>query len=182
MTTPRDRIVTAALGLIAERGMAGVSMSAIAEQAGVARQTLYNHFPDIDGIVLAVFEQHEVAGMEQLRQIVAAADGPVAQLEQLVRHSVALSGHGAHTGSLEASLSPDAQERLNDHKRAVHRLIADILATGTGLGFFRADLDVPVAATLIQHLLMAAGSVVEETGDVARVATETVLVVLGAAR
>jgi AcrR family transcriptional regulator len=181
VTTPRERIVTAALGLIAERGMAGVTRSAIAQQAGVARQTLYNHFPDVDAIVLAVVEQHEVAGMEQLRRIVAAAEGPAAQLEQLVRHSVALSGHGAHTGSLEASLSPEAQDRLNDHKRNARRLITEILESGVDLGVFRADLDVPVTATLIQQVLVAAGSAVEETGDAARVATEAVLVVLGGA-
>ena len=92
--TSRERIAEAAFELISARGMAGVTMSAIAERAGVARQTLYNHFADVEGIVLWAVDQYEAAGMEQLRQVIAATEGPAAQLEQLVRFSVALAGHG----------------------------------------------------------------------------------------
>jgi AcrR family transcriptional regulator len=86
--TSRERIAEAAFELISARGMAGVTMSAIAAGAGVARQTLYNHFADVEGIVLWAVDQYEAAGMEQLRQIVAATEGPAAQLEQLVRLTV----------------------------------------------------------------------------------------------
>ncbi len=178
--TLRQRIIAAALSLIAERGMAGVTMSAVAGDAGVARQTLYNHFPDVESIVLAATAEHAAEAWDQLQRVVAAAAGSRAKLEQLVRHAVAASGHGGHAGSLEAGLSAEAQEKLLDHTRKTRGAIAEILEYGAAEGAFRSDLDVEMAAMLIQYLLGSAGAAVGETGDVARVATEAVKVVLGA--
>ena len=116
----------------------------------------------------------------KLTDIRTAAAGASAKLEQMVRYTVAVSSHGAHAGSLESGLSSEAQEKLHDHTRQARQLIADILEAGVAEGVFRTDLDVTVSASLIQNLLGTAGVAIEETGDAARVATESVLVVLGA--
>ena len=42
----RQRIVEAAVALHRERGVAGTTVTEIAERAGVQRLTVYNHFPD----------------------------------------------------------------------------------------------------------------------------------------
>ena len=175
----RDRIVATAVELIAQRGMAGVTMSAVAETAGVARQTLYNHFPDLEAIVLAMIEEQASSGMEQLDLVIAAAGGPAAKLEQLVRHSVAFGAHGGDVGAFEAGLSAEAQEHLANHVQGARRLIAEILESGVAEGVFRADLDVEVAALLIQQLLSKAAEAVEGTDDIARVAAEMVRLTLG---
>lgn len=177
--TSRERIAEAAFELISARGMAGVTMSAIAAGAGVARQTLYNHFADVEGIVLWAVDQYEAAGMEQLRQIVAATEGPAAQLEQLVRFSVAVAGHGSHGIALETGMSPAAQQRMNDHKMVTRGLIAELLQAGVDDQSFREDLDVPIAAALIQSMLGSAATVVERPEELARVATALVRAVLG---
>ena len=39
--------------LVAEEGLGSVTMTAIADRADVARQTLYNHFNDVEQIVIA---------------------------------------------------------------------------------------------------------------------------------
>ena len=49
----RQRIVDAAVGLHGELGPALTSMSAVAERAGVQRNTLYAHFPDERSLLLA---------------------------------------------------------------------------------------------------------------------------------
>lgn len=41
----RDRIYTAAIELIRERGYGAVTMTDIAKAAGVARASVFNHFP-----------------------------------------------------------------------------------------------------------------------------------------
>ncbi|HEU4894721.1 MAG TPA: helix-turn-helix domain-containing protein, partial [Acidimicrobiia bacterium] len=48
----RRSIQEAAVRLISERGMPNVAMSAVAEEAGVSRQTVYNHYPDLESIVI----------------------------------------------------------------------------------------------------------------------------------
>jgi AcrR family transcriptional regulator len=49
----RERIVEAAVGLHTTLGPARTSISAIAEQAGVRRQTVYDHFPDAEALFRA---------------------------------------------------------------------------------------------------------------------------------
>ncbi len=47
----RDTIQAAARRVIAQRGLAGASMAAIAEEAGVAKGTLYLYFKDRDDLI-----------------------------------------------------------------------------------------------------------------------------------
>ena len=50
-------IVEAAEQVAAEQGVAGASVQAIAERAGTAVGTLYNHFPDKEGLFDALFSR-----------------------------------------------------------------------------------------------------------------------------
>jgi AcrR family transcriptional regulator len=52
----RARIISAALEIYRDRGLAGASNLAIARAADVAPATVRNHFPEPDGLARAVFE------------------------------------------------------------------------------------------------------------------------------
>jgi AcrR family transcriptional regulator len=45
LSASRERILSAALSLVAERGYAGCSVAAVARRAGVATGSVYRHFP-----------------------------------------------------------------------------------------------------------------------------------------
>jgi AcrR family transcriptional regulator len=175
---PQERIAAAALKLISEQGLAGVTMSAVARQARVARQTLYNHYPDVESIVTAVIEQHERLGFDQARQLLEGHEGATAKLEQLIRHSVTMGAHGHALAALEASLSPRAQEVLRTHRGRTEELVIEILEEGVQEGVFRQDLDPEVDAAFIREILIEGAT--EETPDVARLAGATVRFVLAA--
>jgi AcrR family transcriptional regulator len=64
----RARILRAAVDVIAERGFAGASVTAVVERAGVSRRTFYAEFDDLDGCVGAVLD-------ETLRHVSALAYG-----------------------------------------------------------------------------------------------------------
>ncbi len=49
----RDAILDTMAALVEEQGLLQVTMSQIAEQAGIGRATLYKYFPDIESILLA---------------------------------------------------------------------------------------------------------------------------------
>ena len=174
-----EKILAATLELIAEQGLAGVGMSAVAERAGVARQTLYNHYPDVESIVTAAVEAHEEGGMATVGRLLEGQQGAAAKLEQLIRHSVAMGAHGPTLAALESSLSPQGQSVLRAHRHRSESLVKDVLREGMAEGVFRSDLDLDLNATLIQAI-MRAGSEVGETGDVARVAGESVRFALAA--
>lgn len=63
-TSPRERILDAARFLFASRGFDAVAMSDVAERAGVARATVFNHFGSkhalVEAITASVFDYYAV--------------------------------------------------------------------------------------------------------------------------
>ncbi|WP_067481917.1 TetR/AcrR family transcriptional regulator [Actinomadura hibisca] len=55
LTASRERIVTAALELVAEGGYRACSVAAVADRAGLATGTVYRHFPGKADLVAEVF-------------------------------------------------------------------------------------------------------------------------------
>jgi AcrR family transcriptional regulator len=55
----RERILESAYELFSRRGMRGVGVDEVIAHAGVAKATLYAHFPSKDDLVLAFLEQRE---------------------------------------------------------------------------------------------------------------------------
>lgn len=52
----RARVLDSVVELLAERGVAGTTVDAIVERSGVARTTLYRHWPTRADVLLAAFE------------------------------------------------------------------------------------------------------------------------------
>ncbi len=86
----RERILEAAHGLVAERGLAAVTLREIAARAGLHNSSLFHHFPNKLELVRAAFEQV----LERLLPLVeplGANDPPsldlfVETLEQVASH------------------------------------------------------------------------------------------------
>ena len=55
----RERILDTAYELFSRRGVRAVGVDEVIERAGVAKATLYRHFPSKDELVLAFLEQRE---------------------------------------------------------------------------------------------------------------------------
>jgi AcrR family transcriptional regulator len=55
----RERILDTAYELFSRRGVRGVGVDEVIERAGVAKATLYRHFPSKDELVLAFLERRE---------------------------------------------------------------------------------------------------------------------------
>jgi AcrR family transcriptional regulator len=69
-----ERILESASGLIAERGAEAVTMTEIAQRAGVVIGSVYQYFPDKAGLMAALFERHSVAVREMLLGAIEGID------------------------------------------------------------------------------------------------------------
>jgi AcrR family transcriptional regulator len=58
-TTARDRILRSAYELFAQRGVQAVGVDEVIDRAGVAKATLYRHFPSKDDLVVGFLEERE---------------------------------------------------------------------------------------------------------------------------
>lgn len=165
------RITAATFALLAENGLAGITMSAIAARAGVSRQTLYNHFPDVDSILAAGLAQHHDDDLRTLAAMLATIPSASGRLEHLVRHAtVAASQHGTMP-DLHQGLSPSAQQAARDYDEAVHALIRDALVLGQESGEFPAAADPDLQSVLVRHVLNGAAELAAaRPDDLARIA------------
>jgi AcrR family transcriptional regulator len=174
-----DRIIEAALSLITRDGLGAVTMIKIAETAGVARQTLYNHYPDVDSIVLEATSRHNRESIRLLEASLRVVDKPEDKLEQLVRHMVSIGAHAHHASGIEHGLSASARDTLAEYDAELDRRIRDILEVGRRTGAFRHDLTPDIDAVLIRHILNGlthqAASTPDRAAELAATGTRTVL-------
>ena len=162
--TTRDRIIQAALTLIAERGLTSVTMVAVAEEAGVARATLYNNYPDIPSILADAAAAHNEEAIAGLRQALAVVNTPVERLGQLVRHLAALATHG-HALAHQEGLPPQWRERVGAFDRELDAQISAIVDGGVASGDFRADLDVAAVTVVVRHSLAGMSEMIAHAPD-----------------
>ena len=66
----REQLIDAALKVIVEQGYEGVSIEAIAREAGVTRPVIYDHFPNLGQLLQALIEREENYALEQLAAVV----------------------------------------------------------------------------------------------------------------
>jgi AcrR family transcriptional regulator len=99
----REQLIDAALAVILEQGYSGVSIEAIAREAGVTRPVVYDHFPNLGRLLYALVEREERISLEQLEQVVPDEPGD--------REPIDLLAEGVK-GFLEAVASRPATWRI----------------------------------------------------------------------
>ena len=177
-----DRIVHASLALINENGLSGVTMSQIAEAAGVARQTLYNRYGDIESIVAATIERHHRESIELLESTIGIAESPTDKLEQMVRHFAAMGAHSQHSLDLRGALAEELRVSLDAYQNVVEAHIMTIIEDGLKTGVFRSDLSPEIDSELVRSLLEGVSEIAKHSPDraaeIATVGTRTIIAAL----
>jgi AcrR family transcriptional regulator len=79
----REQLIDAALAVILEQGYSGVSIEAVAREAGVTRPVVYDHFPNLGRLLHALVEREETISLRQLEQVVPDDPGESDPLELL---------------------------------------------------------------------------------------------------
>src|SRR5215207_2275222 len=87
----REAILASTAALVAVHGLASVTMSQIAETAGIGRATLYKYFPDLDAVLLAWHERQVASHLAQLVEVrdhAGVADDRLAAVLEAYAHSI----------------------------------------------------------------------------------------------
>lgn len=166
-----EHIVASAMAIIARDGVSALTMSAIADEAGISRQTLYKYFPDVDAVLLGMAHLSE-AMESDLAERVERAEDATAGLLLFVDASIAAAaaGHPSPT-ALVSILPPEARASLQAHVDRAEALVVRLMRRGLEDGSFRADLDPELDGRLVYGMVMAANDLAERTpADASRLA------------
>ena len=149
----RDAVLDAAAALVDERGLRGVTMSAIAERTGIGRATLYRYFADADAILAAWHERHITGHVERLARLTEGDGSAIERLETLLA-AYARAQHEQPRDEIAATLHRGPHAGAARHRLAavVSGLIGEAAADGT----VRADVAAGELAEYCLHALAAA--------------------------
>ena len=128
----RDRILDTAFRLFYAHGVRGVGVDTVIAESGVAKATLYKHFPRKDDLVLAYLDRVDAAWRGQLEAAAEAAGGDprerlVAMFDALVSACRRDGYHGCAFINTAAEAAPgsDVHARTVAHKAAVRAWVRD---------------------------------------------------------
>lgn len=129
----RERILNTAFRLFYARGPRGVGVDTVIAESGVAKATLYKHFPRKDDLVLAYLDTVDQAWFGQLRAAArAAGDDPRAQLVGMFDALGSASRRAGYHGcafintAAESETGSDVHARTVEHKRVVRAWVTDL--------------------------------------------------------
>lgn len=154
----RRRVLAAAQRLFAAHGPAGVSMEAVAREAGVGKATLFRRFPDRHALIAALLDEHErelqdalLTGAPPLGPGAPPFDRALAFLDRLLDVSL------AHLELLVASetAKPLARQQTGAYA-AWHLHLATLvraLRPDVDAGLLAHQLLAPFDAELLRHQL-----------------------------
>jgi AcrR family transcriptional regulator len=156
----RERLLRAAVGIVARDGLAAATTAAIAAEAGVAEGTLYRHFDSKDDLLIAAYRQmkNEV--------FVLAAEGVDTSLpppERLKRTWKAIylayrADRDAFAFGARFAESALAEREGGEAARSIGKIVVDLRRAGVASGDFKnlpADLLGNLFLAPISYLLKA---------------------------
>ena len=156
----QEAVISAATRLVASEGPLSITMSRIAQEAGIGRATLYKYFADVESILIA-WHDREVA--EHLRRLgraggrgAEAESDPDEQLAAVLRTYAAIvhEAHGHRNAELAALLHRG--ERVATAERELRDMVRDLLAESAAHGSVRDDVPAGELANYCLNALAAA--------------------------
>ena len=153
----KDGIYEAAIEVLRQHGMEGLTMDRVAEVAGVAKGSLYNYFRNKEELVRFIFEKTVEPAKRAEQEILAEPTSAVEKLESCLRVWFELLA--SNRGLFDLLLNDPATRRLHDPRERGNReeaiaVLRTIFQQGIEEGAFR-PFDASRAAEMFFGAVMA---------------------------
>lgn len=161
----RDAALDATADLVAKHGIGTVSMSRIAQRAGIGRATLYKYFPDVDAVLEAWHQRQVLAHLQAVSQASSTAGSPLDRLRAVL---------AAYATAVQQQLGGDPGTLLHrgEHvlraQQTLQLVVADLVAEGVAAAEVRSDVPPEELALFCLHA-MTAGTATSSDAAVARI-------------
>jgi AcrR family transcriptional regulator len=153
----REATLDTTAALVAEHGLASVTMSRIAAETGIGRATLYKYFPDVEAILAAWHARHVARHLEHLATVRDQAAGSAAQRLEAVLTAYALITHERPQGT-ELSAVVHRGPHIAQAEQQLLGFLGALIADAAQSGELRGDTAPTELASYCLHALNAAGA------------------------
>ena len=154
----RDAALDAMAALVAEHGLVALTMSQIAEQAGIGRATLYKYFPDAQAVLTAWHERQIATHLEQLSAAADPADPALVRLQAVLHTYAHIQHHSTHHHGGELAALLHRSEHVDHAQQRLRDFLHDLIAEAARDGDLRDDVATDELAAYCLHALTAAGT------------------------
>lgn len=172
----RNRILDATGRLLARYGYGKMTMDDLAREVGIAKGSLYLHFPSKEEVVLSRLDRIVERLVDELRAIAESRKEPPAQLREMLIARVLHRFDGAkgYANNLDAMLAvirPGLHARRERHFALEADVFAELLERGkrAGVFTFRDAQSVARSLLLATNALLPGSLTVKELGRRAEV-------------
>jgi AcrR family transcriptional regulator len=157
----REQIATAALQLIARRGVRGLSMAGIARQVGLVPSAIYRHFDSKDHVLDLVLDQIRQRLLDNVQAVQAEIADPVEALRRLLFRHIKLIRENEAIPLLIFSDQvysghPERKARMQRIIQDYLDQVGDVVQRGQKEKRLRADLVPAVVAVMFLGLVQPA--------------------------
>lgn len=163
----REQLIDAALQVIVAKGYEGISVEAVAREAGVTRPVVYDHFPNLAHLLQALIAREERFSLEQLSNVVPEPPSRNDPLELLAggvrRFLEAVSARPATWRLILLPLDGTpaiVRDHVESNRARMLKRIERLVRWSVQQGRLPADLDVELTARAIRDLGEEAGRMV----------------------
>jgi TetR/AcrR family transcriptional regulator of autoinduction and epiphytic fitness len=142
----RDTVLAAALSVLADRGFAEFSMEGVAAVSGVAKSTIYRHWPTKLALLRDALE-----GLNRQPRVESEAGPARARVERLLEHLAAALSDSVLSACIPALIEaaerhPEVAEFLHEYSDRRRSALTGVIRSGIEQGELPAHLDPEMAA------------------------------------
>ncbi|MFB7715157.1 TetR/AcrR family transcriptional regulator [Streptomyces sp. NPDC056105] len=132
----RERLISCATSVVAEVGWSQASVTAVADSAGIAAGSVYQHFPSKAALAVEVFRRAAGREVDVLGEVLHGPGDPVERLRRGVEVFArrALENRGLAYALLAAPAEPAVGAERLDFRRRYRALWAEVVREGTDTG------------------------------------------------
>jgi len=144
-------VLAASVAVFNERGFDGTSMEDLSARLGIGKSSIYHHVESKEELLRRALDE-ALLGLEEAAEEVRALDGPaVERLEMLLRRSVTVLVDRLPyvTLLLRVRGNSEVERAALSRRRAIDRLVADLVGQAVGDGDLRPDIDPAIIAKLL---------------------------------
>jgi AcrR family transcriptional regulator len=154
----RRQIAQAALQVIAQRGLGGLSMAGLARQVGLVPSAIYRHYRGKEEVLSAAMESIVQKAQANLQAVCRQTSDPLERIERLLMRQVAMVREIPAMPRIIFAEGPSGQRKAQAYGmlRGFLGALADIIRQGQGQGVIRKDVEAFSLAVMAWGLLAPA--------------------------